>query len=164
MPDPVPAKQQAQKAANKAKTAAANKTVQSCPNKAITKKALEHIFHGEINKSGKAVGFHHEGAGEMKPMNNTKTIAVTSAPNARGVYEAKVQVKGVQKAAKSTFFPKTWTQAKVIEAIGEAHKTSKKVNPSKPSYAEGKSSDGMTIGMYLNKNGTIATAFPIYNK
>ena len=22
---------------------------------------MEHIFHGEINKSGKAVGFHHEG-------------------------------------------------------------------------------------------------------
>lgn len=163
MPDPVPAKQQAQTAATGAKTAAANKTVQSCPNKAITKKALEHIFHGEINKSGKAVGFHYEGA-EMQAMKDTKTISVTSPPNARGVYEAKVKVKGVQKAAKSTFFPKKWTKAEVVTAIGEAHKNRKTVNPAKPSYAEGKSGDGMTIGMYLNNNGTIATAFPIYNK
>ena len=158
-----PPKKQAQTTAAAAKTAAGNKTVQGCPNKVITSKALKHIFHGEINKSGKAVGFHYEGA-DMQAINNTKTTTVTSPPNARGVYEAKVTVKGVVKVAKSTFFPKKWTKLDVVKAIGEAHKNRSQFNPSKATYFEGKSDDGMTIGMYLNGDGTIATAFPIYSK
>lgn len=44
----------------------------SSGTKAITKETLEHIFHGEVNKKGNAVGFHSD-IGEMQAINRTKS-------------------------------------------------------------------------------------------
>jgi RHS repeat-associated protein len=48
----------------------------------------EHIFHGEINKRGKTVGFHHEPSAE----GHARVVEVISPPNASGVYRGKVEV------------------------------------------------------------------------
>ncbi|WP_236251232.1 EndoU domain-containing protein [Bacillus sp. NSP9.1] len=118
---------------------------------------LKHIYHGEINKRGKAVGYHHEsmmGGGKIIPGTETK-------PDKNGVYRAKVEVNGVTKKAKSSFFPKDWNRADVLKAINEAYQSKKQVDIYK--YI-GKSSSGIEIEMYLNKDGSIATAYPLYKK
>ncbi|MDO4814797.1 MAG: EndoU domain-containing protein [Gemella sp.] len=118
--------------------------------------AAEHVFYGEINKRGKAVGFHHEGL----PGGKGKILQVTGKEDAKGIYRAKVQVENVEKEAQSTFFPKKMTSQEVVDAIDEAFKNKKKVNDA---LYEG-TGKGLTIQMYLDQNGKIATAFPIYNK
>jgi len=78
---------------------------------------------GEVNPVGRATGYHAEfaadGAARIKP-----GATVTHNPN--GTYEAPVQVfdaaKGewVDKFAKSTFFPPSWSQARIEYEISEA--------------------------------------------
>ena len=140
-------------------------TSSTIPNnpKPITAKTLEHIFHGEINKKGNAVGFHSD-AGEMQAINQTRATKITKTPDKNGVYVGKVEVQGIAKKAESSFFPDSWSKSDVINAVKEAYAnriadTSKGAN-----YFEGKSSSGVTVGMFLNKDGTIATAFPIHGK
>lgn len=53
---------------------------------------MKHIFHGEINKKGKAVGFHYEGVENMQAVNKTKVVNGTKPPDARGSYEAEIEV------------------------------------------------------------------------
>ncbi|WP_268869210.1 EndoU domain-containing protein [Heyndrickxia acidiproducens] len=50
---------------------------------------LKHIFHGEINRRMKAVGYHHESmmGGKVIPGTETK-------PDKNGVYRAKVEIEG----------------------------------------------------------------------
>ncbi len=130
----------------------------------MTLDTLEHIFHGEINKKGKAVGFHYEGAENMQAVNKTRPSTITKQPDKNGVYEAIVEVQGKSKKAPSSFFPKNWTKNDVVNAINDAY-TNKIPDLKKGNnYFEGKSNNGVTVGMYLNKDGTIATAFPIHGK
>jgi hypothetical protein len=132
--------------------------------KPITLQTLEHVFRGEVNPRGKAVGFHYEGA-QMEAAYGTKVIESTrSAPDANGVYTARVEVRGVAKQARSSFFPRSWSRLDVVKAINEAYTSRAPVAGRPPNYFEGKSSGGVTVGMYVNPNGTIATAFPIYGR
>ena len=131
--------------------------------KAVTLDTLEHVFHGELNKGKKAVGFHYEGVENMQAVNKTRVNKVTRQPDARGIYEAEVQVNGKVKKLPSTFFPKNWTKNEVVNAINDAYH-SKKLVPGKSNLYEGISKDGMTIRMYLNPDNTVITAFPVYGK
>ncbi|WP_307891780.1 EndoU domain-containing protein [Bacillus swezeyi] len=74
---------------------------------------------------------------------------------------AKVEVDGVEKLAESSFFPREWNRADVLKAINEAYQSKKQIGRNK--YV-GKSSSGIDIEMYLNKDGSIATAYPLYIK
>ncbi len=86
---------------------------------------MDHVLAGEINAAGKATGYHAEfaadGAARIK-----SGAAVTH--NANGTYEAPVQVfdagKGiwVDKVRESTFFPPSWSQARIEYEITEAFK------------------------------------------
>jgi hypothetical protein len=51
-----------------------------------TAERSEHIFHGEINKIGKVVGFHHRVS--IGHQGHARIVGITRAPNAQGVYEA----------------------------------------------------------------------------
>ncbi len=124
--------------------------------------ALKHIFDGEINGRGKAVGFHYEDF----PGTKGKVIEGTrSKPNKEGVYTGKVEIEGVKKTAnhgKSTFFPEDWTPQQVVDAINEAYRDREFVKGSKNTYI-GESKEGVEISMYINdETGKIISAFPVY--
>ncbi|KXZ18975.1 hypothetical protein AXI59_15690 [Bacillus nakamurai] len=128
----------------------------STGNSKYTTGTMKHIYHGEVNKRGKAVGYHHESmmGGKIIPGTEKK-------PDKNGVYMAKVEVEGVKKIADSSFFPREWNRAEVLKAIDEAYQTKKQIGSNK---YRGVSSSGIKIEMYLNKDGTIATAYPLYKK
>ncbi|WP_063095579.1 MULTISPECIES: T7SS effector LXG polymorphic toxin [Bacillus amyloliquefaciens group] len=117
---------------------------------------MKHIYHGEVNQRGKAVGYHHESmmGGKIIPGTEKK-------PDKNGVYMAKVEVGSVKKIADSSFFPREWNRADVLKAIDEAYHTRKQVRSNK---YRGITSTGIKIEMYLNSDGTIATAYPLYKK
>jgi uncharacterized protein YukE len=124
-----------------------------------TLKTMKHIYHGEVKwnwreKKKKAVGYHHESmmGGKLVPGTITK-------PDKNGIYKAKVEVEGERKLAKSSFFPKDWNRVQVLEAINEAFDNKKHIKDNK---FLGKTSSGIKIEMYLNKDGSISTAYPIY--
>ncbi|MGG4346633.1 EndoU domain-containing protein, partial [Paenibacillus lautus] len=116
--------------------------------------ALTHIFDGEILKGGKANGFHYEGL----PNSNGKIVGDIDPPNEFGVYRANIEVNGVLKKVKSTFFPKEWTPQQVIDAINEAFHNKEVV---KNNVYQGITSMGMKIEFVL-RNGKIISAYPLY--
>ncbi|WP_232832608.1 DUF637 domain-containing protein [Photorhabdus sp. CRCIA-P01] len=128
----------------------------------LSKINVEHVFHGEINRRGNAVGFHHEASiGHQRRARITEIIA---PPNAQGVYRGRVEVlnsqtgQWVQKGPISSFFPQPWNRQQVMSEIKGALKNAT-VQGSK---WEGISPSGVKIGGYLDKNGNINTAYPIY--
>ncbi|HLR52448.1 MAG TPA: EndoU domain-containing protein [Candidatus Avamphibacillus sp.] len=77
------------------------------------------------------------------------------------MYRAKVVINGKEKRLPSSFFPENWDRTDVLKAIREAYENKHRIGNNK---YEGTLSNGMRIQMYVNKDGTIATAFPIYEK
>ncbi|WP_053403410.1 EndoU domain-containing protein [Priestia koreensis] len=123
----------------------------------ITGHTVEHVFHGQINKRGEAVGYHHEsmmGGGEI--------LYMTAPPNSRGIYQAKIAVNGEEKSAQSTFFPKDWNRVQVLNAINEAYESRRMIRTRRGKvFYQGTTSEGLKIRMYLDLDGKISTAFPI---
>lgn len=125
-----------------------------------------HILRGGINAKGKATGFHHRGT----PVDEAHARVVPgtqSAPDARGVYRAKVEIyddaRGmwVAKAPKSTFFPDSWSTDRVVYEIQAASRNRLPTPPGKPAnYWQGVSPSGMRIGGFRDTTGGIKTAFP----
>lgn len=121
--------------------------------------AVEHILEGELNRKGQAVGFHYDGLQSKK---GSVIEGTETDPNEFGVYEAKVEVDGVEKTSnggRSTFFPIEWTAQEVIDSINDAY--SVKEFKSGNTY-EGLTSEGQVIRMYLDQNELIISAFPVY--
>ena len=121
----------------------------------ISDDLVEHIFKGQINGRGQAVGFHYEGLSDAAG----KIVSIENEANAQGVYEAKVIIDGIVKKGSSTFFPKGWTPAQVLKAIEEAFESRYLVDGKEILY-EGISKAGVKIRMYI-KNGIITSAYPI---
>ncbi|MBE8589376.1 EndoU domain-containing protein, partial [Xenorhabdus griffiniae] len=125
---------------------------------------VDHVFHGEINRRGNAVGFHHEAS--IGHQGKARITEITDPVNAQGVYRGKVEVfnpqtgQWVQKGPKSTFFPQSWNRQKVLTEIKGAHKNA----TIDGSRWEGVSPSGVKIGGYLDNNGNINTAFPVYER
>ena len=122
--------------------------------------ALEHILEGEINKRGKAVGFHYEGF----PTSKGKIIEGTkSVPDELGIYTGKVEISSIVKTAnggKSTFFPESWTAQDVVDAINEAYNNKQFIQGTRNTY-RGKTASGFKIEMYIdNDTKKIISAFP----
>ena len=126
----------------------------------FTEKSLIHIFEGDINRKGRAGGYHYD----MVEGTSGSIIEGTKSPalNDAGVYEAKVKVNGTLKKAnggKSTFFPDHMSPQEVVDTINEAY--SNKVLSNGNEYI-GKSSNGLKIGMYIRQSdGKIISAFPM---
>ncbi len=117
--------------------------------------ALHHIFEGDLRGTN-AGGFHYEGVpgagGSIIPGTETP-------PNAYGVYEAQVEVNGVEKEGISTFFPQSMSPQEVVNSINEAYNTRTFVRGN--TYV-GTTSTGMRIYMFLDRTGHIISAFPAY--
>lgn len=126
-----------------------------------------HVFDGEVNKRGQAVGFHHRSGGK-DPSTATMTKA-TSDPDHQGIYTGKVAVNDpktgtqVPKRAESTFYPDDKTPKEINNAIQGAYVNRKPV-PGKPAnYFQGTAPHSkLAIGGYTDpKTGNINTAYPI---
>ncbi|WP_339278867.1 EndoU domain-containing protein [Paenibacillus sp. FSL W8-1187] len=121
--------------------------------------ALEHILDGELNRRGRGVGYHYEGM----PTARGRVIPGTeSPPNAHGVYQAQVEIDGVPKTGNqgmSTFFPKDMSPQQIVDSINEAFANQRHVTGN--TYT-GTTSSGMRIDMYLDRSGSIISAFPHY--
>ncbi|MCK2017455.1 T7SS effector LXG polymorphic toxin [Peribacillus frigoritolerans] len=122
--------------------------------KKFTIDTMRHVYHGEINRRGKAVGYHHESMMGGKIVPGTKTM-----PDRNGVYRATVEVNGVRKNVDSSFFPKDWDRVQVLKSIEEAFINKRQIGRNKYTSL---TSSGITIEMYLKPDGSIATAYPIY--
>ncbi|WP_342566712.1 EndoU domain-containing protein [Psychrobacillus sp. FSL K6-4046] len=115
--------------------------------------SFNHVFHGEINKKRKAVGYHHES------MMGGKIVEITDPPNKYGVYRAIVEIEGKNKKVPSTFFPSDWNRVQVTVAIKQAYSNRKVI---KDNLYEGILPNGMKIQMRLDPEGKIKTTYPIY--
>ena len=125
----------------------------------FTDKSKIHIFEGDINKKGRAGGYHYD----MVEGTSGNIIEGTKGPalNDAGIYEAKVEVNGTLKKAnggKSTFFPDHMSPQEVVDAINEAY--SNKVLMEGSRYI-GTSQNGISIEIILNSEGKIITAYPL---
>lgn len=126
----------------------------------LTEKSMSHIFEGDINRKGRAGGYHYD----MVEGTSGSIIEGTKSPalNDAGVYEAKVEVNGILKKAnggKSTFFPDHMSPQEVVDTINEAYETRVFDTNSRNKY-EGISKNGMKITMYLDSEKKIISAFP----
>ena len=126
----------------------------------LTEKSMSHIFEGDINRKGRAGGYHYD----MVEGTSGSIIEGTKSPalNDAGVYEAKVEVNGILKKAnggKSTFFPDHMSPQEVVDTINETYETRVFDTNSRNKY-EGISKNGMKITMYLDSEKKIISAFP----
>ncbi|MBX2880039.1 MAG: EndoU domain-containing protein [Granulosicoccus sp.] len=121
---------------------------------------LWHIFEGEINRSGKPVGFHSRPDGQDPA--NARLVAVRDKPNRSGVYTATIEVRdgGQWKSKFSSFFPDTLSREQVIDAILNAYRNS---NDKSAQPFEGPSGLGFTVQGYTSNRGGINTAFPVFS-
>gem|GEM_PF-889729 len=122
---------------------------------------LRHVFDGEINRSGKPVGFHARPNGQDPA--NARLVRMQSKPNRLGVYTATIAVRdGKQwKEKYSTFFPDSMSQEEITQAILAAYKNRR--DKRKQPWT-GPSGRGFNIQGYTLSGGDINTAFPIYKK
>lgn len=118
-----------------------------------------HIFDGEINRSGKPVGFHSRPGG--KDPENARVRSIRDSPNKSGVYTASIEIRdGNQWKEKfSSFFPDSMSRDDVLMAVLNAYENSK--DPKAQPF-EGPSGLGFSIQGYTSNKGGINTAFPIY--
>lgn len=118
-----------------------------------------HIFKGEINRSGKPVGYHSRPGG--RDPEGARVSSIRDAPNNAGVYTANIEIRdGNQWKGKfSSFFPDSLSREAVMQAVLNAYRNSD--DPSAQPF-EGPSGLGFTIQGYTSSRGGINTAFPIY--
>lgn len=118
-----------------------------------------HIFDGEINRSGKPVGFHSRPDGRDPA--TARVRSVRDAPNRLGVYTASIEIRdGNQWREKfSSFFPDSMSRNEVLDAVLNAYENSG--DPQAQPF-EGPSGLGFQIQGYTSNKGGINTAFPIY--
>lgn len=127
----------------------------------FSRSLIEHIFMGTINSKGNATGYHYDGITDSpgKIIEGTK-----GSEDENGVYIAQIEVDGIAKISnrgRSSFYPENMTPQDVVDAINEAYDTRQEIDEDK---YEGETSRGFLIQMYINDNGKITTAFPIYEK
>src|SRR5690625_704471 len=108
--------------------------------------AIAHILEGELNRSGKAVGFHYD----KLPSKKGKVIEGTKTEeNEHGVYEAEVKVEGVKKESnqgRTTFFTDESSARTVIDAINEDYAAKEHLTGTTNA---GRSEEGSAIRVYL---------------
>lgn len=120
---------------------------------------LWHVFEGEINRSGKPVGYHSRPSGQDPA--NSRVMSIRDKPNRAGVYTATIEIRdGNQWKNKfSSFFPDSMSRDEVIQAVLNAYNESRDKN-AQP--FEGPSGLGFTIQGYTSSRGGINTAFPLF--
>lgn len=122
---------------------------------------LFHIFDGEINRSGKPVGFHSRPGGQDP--GNARLVSIKDGPNRHGIYTASIEIRdGNQWKSKfSSFFPDSLSRDEVLDVIVHAYSNSS--NPNAQPW-DGPSGEGYRIQGYTSGQGGINTAFPVYTR
>jgi PKD repeat protein len=128
---------------------------------------IAHIFEGEINKSGRAVGFHYYGDGTFA-RGKARIDQITTPPDARGFYEAKVSVydatRGlwIPKKIISSMWPDSWTPQEVVDDILSAFQNAT-FTERRPNEWTGTSARGTRVRGYLlaGTKDIINTAYPL---
>jgi hypothetical protein len=122
---------------------------------------LRHIAHGEINRRGRAVGYHHRPEGVDPP--DARVVAIVRPAGPSGVYRARVALRDratgewLDKTAPSTFFPDPLRQDEVVAAILAAFRAAP---PRGDGRFTGPSGRGFAVeGWY--QSGRINTAYPL---
>lgn len=120
---------------------------------------LWHVFEGEINRSGKPVGFHSRPGGRDPA--NARVADIRDQANRLGVYTAIIEIRdgNAWKSKFSSFFPDEMSREDVIDAVLNAYQNSN--NPQAQPF-EGSSGHGFRIQGYTSSRGGINTAFPIF--
>ncbi len=85
-----------------------------------------------------------------------------SAPDVHGVYEANVLIAGVQKKARSSFFPAHWSLEEIDRAIEEAYKNRRLIRT--PETYRGRCASGIELEMQMDAKGQILTVYPRYER
>ena len=119
---------------------------------------LRHVFEGEINRSGKPVGYHARPGGRDPA--GARLVAVSDPPDRAGVYTARVEIRDGNRwlEKRSSFFPDALSRDEVIDAILNAYHESPA--PDAQPF-EGPSGLGFPIQGYTSSRGGISTAYPI---
>jgi toxin len=112
---------------------------------------------GEINSSGKAVGFHYE---RFPGVQGRVIRGTESEIIGAGYYTAGIEVNGIKKSARSSFFPKSWEPQDVVDAINEAYAV-RSPKQGYPGVFLGTLSDGTEIEMILDSNNKIKSVYPV---
>ncbi|MEM7251321.1 MAG: EndoU domain-containing protein [Pseudomonadota bacterium] len=122
---------------------------------------LHHVFHGELNRSGKPVGFHARPGG--RDPSGARVVDIRSRPNRAGVYTATVAIRdgGAWREKFSSFFPDGMSRADIVKRILNAYRKSE--DPTRQPWT-GPSGAGFDIQGYTLRGGDINTAFPIYRR
>lgn len=121
--------------------------------------AIEHIFEGQVNRQGHAVGYHYEG------INNTLGGTVPNSEqllNEFGCYTAKVIVNLIHKTSNngfSSFFPKSMSPQQVVDSINESYNNCIIV-PETINMYRGITNTGLSITLFINKKNKIISAYP----
>ncbi len=120
---------------------------------------LSHVFHGEINRSGKPTGFHSRPGGRDPA--GARVVRLQDEPNASGVYTARVAIRdGNDWSEKfSSMFPDELSSNEVIDVVLNAYRQAD--NPRAQPW-EGPSGLGFRVQGYTSSRGGISTAFPIF--
>ncbi len=86
-----------------------------------------------------------------------KTI---DAPDARGIYAARVTVGGVSRRnGRSRMFPAAWTRAEIVSAITEAYRNKREIGGA--AYQVGIASSGVKVQLWLDAHEQIVDAMPL---
>ena len=128
----------------------------------FTESAIEHIFEGQVNARGKAVGYHYEG---IEGTSGNVIPGTESSVNNIGVYKAQVEVNGIPKTANggfSTFYSKNLSPQQVVDAINEAYSNCELKLGTRNTY-QGVANNGMKIDMFLDQSGKIISALILSN-
>ena len=145
------------------KTSYGKSTLNSLKNtENFTDSAIEHIFEGQVNARGKAVGYHYEG---IEGTSGNVIPGTESSVNNIGVYKAQVEVNGIPKTANggfSTFYSKNLSPQQVIDAINEAYSNCELKLGTRNTY-QGVANNGMKIDMFLDQSGKIISALIVSN-
>ena len=145
---------------NRNETSYGKSTLNSLKNtENFTDSAIEHIFEGQVNARGKAVGYHYEG---IERTSGNVIPGTESSVNNIGVYKAQVEVNGIPKTANggfSTFYSKNLSPQQVVDAINEAYSNCELKLGTRNTY-QGVANNGMKIDMFLDQSGKIISAFP----
>ena len=115
-----------------------------------------HILNAEIKADGRVVGGHSVASGEVRIIPGSE-----SAPNAQGVYVAKIEVADpanpgaflskTNNNGESTMFPKTWTSDRIKVEVDEAFKNKTVVG----NKWTGKTPSGVVVEGFLSPKTTV---------
>lgn len=136
---------------------------------------LAHVFCGQINRRGRAVGFHAMPDGEAPP--TVRAISVLRPRDAQGVYEIAAEIGAGdtwRRKRRSSIFPDHCDREEVVASILFAARTSRRAGdkfaglsgpvPAEPGHCYGATGAPLGVeGWFLPGDGTrINTAWPLH--